>query len=59
MPYYQYGISLKKSAMMKYLNKHRFSSVAAGIISLPLEGLFIIEARYFSGLSIEYTLREI
>ncbi len=44
---------------MKDPSRLRFSYGGTGVISLPLEGLFIIEARYFSGPSIEYTLREI
>lgn len=44
---------------MKDPSRLRFSYGGTGTISLPLEGLFVVEVRYFSGPSVEYTLREI
>ena len=46
-------ISLKDPARL------RFSYGGTGTISLPLTGLFTIEARYFSGPRVEFTLREL
>ena len=44
---------------MRDPSRLRPSYGGTGTISLPLEGLFVIEVRYFSGPSAEYTLREI
>jgi len=44
---------------MKDPSRLRLSHGGTGIVSLPFEGTFVVEARYFSGPSIEYTLREL
>lgn len=45
--------------VMKEPSRLRFSHGGPGITYLPFSGTFIVEVRYFSGPSIEYTLREI
>jgi len=44
---------------MKEPERLRFSYGGTGTISLPFTGLFVIEARAFSGPRVEYTLREL